>query len=200
MRGTGYMMLQWQQRRILSVLFYAKYGRTDWKNVIGINGSGNSGTSSLLGMQDTTPETIGEGYTNFWGIEGFGQRERVYRVVSCPNNIIEVTDGADERSYTLDFGYSGVDYITKCIIGESLDFIPRDDAEDGTSTTGYCDYHTIGSYNDRNVCCCQGIIGIHQSPYSEDERGQYGNARIAFRGTLVINNDSTAFKALTAIN
>jgi hypothetical protein len=202
-RGSGYMLLQWKQRRILSVLYYAQYGRTDWQNVIGYQPNlidKKSGLSASMGMQDSTPEIASSVIQTFWGLEAFGRTEWVYKAMSVPT--LEITDGETVRTYSDSF-FSAMQtyYITKCHIDDNLDFAPRQDGSNGTETTGYCDWHKLGGvHEERYVCKCRGIIGLERVYYNEDEVVYGDLKRLAFRGTLVFENNSETFKSLTAIN
>lgn len=212
-RGNGYSLIKWKHHGIMAVLYFALYGNTNSQAVIGAGlGAGNRqcGSTSSLGMTDTVAS---ETAINFWGLEnwwgaGYEFFENVtFFYDTWTWKIVEDDGTIRERKART---YSS--YLGKCYIDTYLDFgIERPDSTATYSaTTGYCDEvsHYMSSANERvmergaNVTGYMGILAMHTIiDSSTATNGNYeGGSRICFRGTIIINNDSTAFKALTAIN
>lgn len=211
-RGKGYSLIKWRHHGIMAVLYFALYGNTNSQAIIGSGiGPANRacGSTSSLGMTDTVAS---EAAINFWGLEnwwgaGYEFFENVtFLYDTWTWKIVEDDGTIRERTAR---GYSN--YLGKCYIDIYLDFVERPDSRVNYSeTTGYCDEvsHYMSSANERVVqrgamtTAYNGVLGMMtQIDSSASNVGNYlGGSRICFRGTIIINNDSTAFKALTAIN
>lgn len=211
-RGNGYSLIKWRHHGIMAVLYFALYGNTNSQAIIGSGiGPANRacGSTSSLGMTDTVAS---EAAINFWGLEnwwgaGYEFFENVtFLYDTWTWKIVEDDGTIRERTAR---GYSN--YLGKCYIDIYLDFVERPDSRVNYSeTTGYCDEvsHYMSSANERVVqrgamtSAYNGVLGMMtQIDSSASNVGNYsGGSRICFRGTIIINNDSTAFKALTAIN
>lgn len=212
-RGNGYSLIKWKHNGIIAALYFAFYGNTNSQEVIGIGleaGNRNCGSTASLGMSDTSAS---EEAINLWGLEnwwGAGYEFFENVIYYYDTHIWKITedDGTvRERKSTLNSGFLG-----QCYIDFHLDFgIERSDSKVSYSdTTGYCDgyFHWAFLDSERPVLrgglsrSERGLLGMHTAYSSSDSvTGNYfGGSRICFKGTILTNNDSTAFKALTPIN
>lgn len=212
-RGNGYSLIKWKHNGIIAALYFAFYGNTNSQEVIGIGleaGNRNCGSTASLGMSDTS---VSEEAINLWGLEnwwGAGYEFFENVIYYYDTHIWKITedDGTvRERKSTINGGFLG-----QCYIDFHLDFGIEclDSKASYSATTGYCDRyaHYVSSANERPVLrgvldtSGTGLLGMH-TDYSSSASvtGNYfGGSRICFKGTILTNNDSTAFKALTPIN
>lgn len=212
-RGNGYSLIKWKHNGIIAALYFAFYGNTNSQEVIGIGleaGNRNCGSTASLGMSDTSAS---EEAINLWGLEnwwGAGYEFFENVIYYYDTHIWKITedDGAvREREATRNGSFLG-----KCYIDFHLDFgIERSDSNGSYSaTTGYCDdySHYTSGVKERpvlrgNLGTSQtGLLGMFTDHSSSDSviGNYFGGSRICFKGTILTNNDSTAFKALTPIN
>lgn len=183
-RGIGYMITQYHMRCLTNFLYLAIYGNTDSQKVIPDN--------YFLGM-----------YGLF--ISGAEWIDNIY-VNNEDNNFIVYENGRD-RIIDTPIDYSSSGFISKLVIGENLDIIPKE--IEGTSTTGYCDnyysnknyrYMLTGSASAQggSASNSSGMFYILMSMNDSAQSNRY--ARLAFTGNLIEYTDVEAFKALPIIN
>lgn len=203
-RGNGFTMHKFRYNSMLAMLFYASYGNLNAQTVIGLgpyDANLTTGGTNDLGMEDTTAGINGDDTTNFWGLECLWSacREYVCDLEQVYDTKVRLQLTIDGVPYIYDTKFDG--YILKTAIGENLALIPTELG--GTATTGYCDYIT-GPSTSGQVPSVGGIGSPISGPASLGfaDPGTYTRTdatRLCFRGNIIINNDSTAFKALTAI-
>lgn len=204
-RGNGYSLIKWKHHCIMAFLYYAMYGNMNCQSTIGSGTTSEDATGyrNNFGMED-----YGVGIINFWGLENWwAQRNRntlldnVLVSVSWPQAKWEITE--DDGSVREVNGSYSADFVLKMVIGEHLDLIPSE-RQTGSATTGYCDkvYHknnadglVVAKYD---YYAEGGVAGLYIN-YTPSDSNNFLGSRLAFRGNIIINNDSTAFKALTAI-
>ena len=207
-RGQGYTLVKWKHHNIMAFLFYAMYGNMNCQAIIGAGAtdSHTTGQTDALGMEDTLNDG-GNSPINFWGLEDWWgyKSEYIDNVVFNPvtgNGVWKITeDDGEERDVQ---GVKVDGYMSKAIIGENLDLIPSSTAV-ASETTGYCDkvMTNNGGVNRyvRRSNITNALAGVaYFTVFDVTSRGSSFVSRLCFRGTIIINNDSTAFKALTAIN
>lgn len=207
-RGQGYTLVKWKHHNIMAFLFYAMYGNMNCQAIIGAGetDSHTTGQTDALGMEDTLNDG-GNSPINFWGLEDWWgyKAEYIDNVVFNPvkgNGVWRITeDDGEERDVQ---GVKVDGYMSKAIIGENLDLIPSSTAV-ASETTGYCDkvITNNGGVNRyvRRSNITNALAGVaYVTVFDVTNRGSSFVSRLCFRGTIIINNDSTAFKALTAIN
>lgn len=215
-RGNGFSLFRWEHNSIIIFLTYALYGRTDITAVVGGEGATTFyvGDTISLGMEDTTPDNASK--SNTWGIESFVEKKSnmlqyidgaFYRLeVNKMFFDIERSNGETQRYQVPRNGNTTLwGWISKIYIGKHLDILYK--SYDASSTSGFCSFfqsqNNIGT-SVRPACRNYTFCGISNSDYATTTDSLNTNlvvhaARITFKGTINIQNNSTAFKALTAI-
>lgn len=204
-RGNGFTMHKFRYNSMLAMLFYASYGNLNAQTVIGLGPSNTNdltiGSTNDLGMEDTAAGINGDDTTNFWGLECLWSAcgEYVCDLEQVYDTKVKLQLTIDGVPYIYDTKFNG--YILKMAIGENLALIPTEIG--GTATTGYCDY-IDGPTTSSQVPSVGGPgsakYGAASLDFENPNSYEITDAtRLCFRGNVIINNDSTAFKALTAI-
>lgn len=204
-RGNGFTMHKFRYNSMLAMLFYASYGNLNAQAVIGLGPANTNGltigSTNDLGMEDTAAGINGDDTTNFWGLECLWSAcsEYVCDLEQVYDTKVKLQLTIDGVPYIYDTKFNG--YILKTAIGENLALIPTEIG--GTATTGYCDY-IDGPTTSAQVPSVGGpgsaMYGAASLDFVNPETYDRSDAtRLCFRGNIIINNDSTAFKALTAI-
>lgn len=204
-RGEGFSLRKWKHHCIIAFLFYAKYGNTNSQFIIGTGSSStkNTGLTNALGMEDTSAATGGnDGSINIWGLENWYHNKGEFFDNITYNNSGKIYSIVEDDGTSREIvGASGISkYVSKFIIGDHLDVIPS--ATEGSETSGFCDQiyinyaGTISTYVYYGMGA-EGITSI-RSDRNITKDSNYGT-RLAFRGNIVINNNSATFKSLTAI-
>jgi hypothetical protein len=192
------MSMKWYN--ILTLLFYAKYGTTNFGSVLSSSYTGASYSTGITydkGMQDIPAASGSSKVNNFWGIEGlvFAFRtEFVQNVLvdySSPNHIWKITE--EDGTVRTVTGAEIAGYISKIALGEHLDIIPTDVS--ATSTTGFCIKFERAASNNRVLRVALGSNLAANIPNNSSA----GLGRLAFRGTIIEESDPAVFKSLTAI-
>lgn len=205
-RGEGFVVADWQMHNVMAMLFYARYGSTNSKSVIGTGGSYAAvGTCDAFGMQDTKGSNpvvgINDGgelangtSLNFWGLEDWWGHFRQYlgKVSVEKDGTWTLTEPDGTKRYIQGPTNSG--YVSKMLFGNKGDMLPMELG--GTYNTCFCSNYTHTSSSYGHPKRKDGVVGVD---------GSYGytssdiTGRLAFRGNCVIEPSSEAFKALTAI-
>lgn len=194
--GTGFSCMKLRHHNILGVLFMARYKDTDSSNILGM-GYYNiaSGQSDTIGMADTVAGGNGDGFVNFWGLEGiYGNVTEVICDAKLDDSGIHVTedDGTvrDLPQNTITF------FGIKMIYGDNLDLIPTSYS---LTSKGYGDVMIMGSthpgylntYSNRNA----GGSGLFAIGSGETGMEAYAG-RLFFDGEIVEEKDPAVFKSL----
>ena len=148
-------------------------------------------------MNDTT----NGGVNNLYGVEGMVLSANGIFIGNVlvdyvnPNHIWKITESdGTVRSVVGSKGSTG--YIGKVVIGNSLDFIPLEIDDYGTNSTNFCTLFERAASSNRVVSVQLGRLITASKP----NNNSYADGRLAFRGTIIEETDSTVFKSLTAIN
>lgn len=207
-RGEGFVLADWQMHNVMAMLFYARYGMINSRNVIGTGGNNaniETGTCNAYGMQDTKGSNpvvgINDGgelangtSLNFWGLEDWWGYYNQYigKVSIAQDGTWNLTDSDGTTRAIQTTSSSG--YVSKMLFGNKGDMIPIE--VDGTGNTCFCSYYTYAKTSKGRPKRTGGVVGINASnnATSYDITG-----RLAFRGNCVIEPSSEAFKVLTAI-
>jgi hypothetical protein len=199
-RGAGYSLVKWKHHSMMAFLFYALYKNTNSQKIIGTGASSISatGTSNNIGMSDGGTTAI-----NFWGLEAWWgwKHEFVDNIVTYGMGQCDIIedDGSARRitSLTIQTGY-----IERLSIGEHLDAIPT--MKGGGENCSYCDYYFSGVENcastrgGNNVYGETGICAFNTSVGKTYSDSTY-SSRLAFRGNIIEEKDSSVFKNITAL-
>ncbi len=217
-RGVGYQLVDWQMHCVMALLYYCQYGHTDCQDKIGI-GTGLCtklpGQTNVDGMRDTKGSNPVAGLNdagtdgnsksiNFWGLENWwGNKEEYIDNVVVDNYNWKITepDGAVREPGKAATRNS---YITKLMFGEGCDMIPT--AASGSNSTGFCDDYTGSSSSacavlrSGSYSFVDGGVAYVDAHYGSTYTGTFSGSRLAFRGTCIIESDSTTFKAIEITN
>lgn len=211
-RGNGFSIVKWKHHCIMAFLYYAMYGNMNSQAIVGAGTysySKSTGGTNALGMEDTVAGGNGDSSSiNFWGLENWWGNiaEWVDNVCVNPEStdftwVITEDDGTERFAY----GVRAEGYMRKAIIGKHLDLIPSTNIN-ASATTGYCDnvLHSTDELNrivrrSHNYNTVSGGVSYCAINSSSIVSFSEAGSRLCFRGNIIINNDSTAFKALTAI-
>lgn len=151
-RGDGYTLVKWKHHCIMAFLFYARNLYTNSQGVIGTGKtSANTGSSDLLGMEDTKSGVNGESQAiNFFGLEawwGNNVNEWIdnvtYNIVASDYTFRIIEDDETTRDVT---SARIAGFGSKMVIGENLDLIPSSSTA-ATENTGFCDQQTTSTGN-----------------------------------------------------
>jgi hypothetical protein len=202
----------------MAILFYAQYGHTNSQDKIGkgtdsfskkcgetnANGMNDTkGTSPVIGMNDAGANGNSQSI-NFWGLENWWGNKGEWIdnvVVNSYNWEITEPDGTVRKP-----GKAGSlnIYITKMMFGDCCDLIPM--AENGSETTGFCDFYYASSSSARVVMRSYasahadgGVAFLYASLGFESSNWNY-SSRLAFRGQCVEAESVATFKSLTVIS
>lgn len=212
-RGTGYQIIDYNQHCTIALFLYAKYGRRDLRNVLGYRNSVLSGVgwSASSGVKDSDLNPNPD-----YGAVGL-----------CLENVYdggyEIMDGItyyhDNNSHNRTYTITNLDGSTRTVIkyvGVSNGYIRHIVAEEGgtffdalpvensgSSNTYYTDYFNGGynvnytllrSQSDPQKCGPISLSGFALNSISSDV-----TSRLAFRGSIIVEEDVEAFKALPVI-
>lgn len=198
-RGVGFSLVKWKHHCILAFLFYALYGTTLGSSILGKGKESQTnvaGGTNALGMTDTTSDNTG--FVNFLGIENwFGARSCWLGNATASSTTLTITeDDGSERKISI---ASSTGYISKVAIGQQLDLAPTELG--ATSQTGYCSNLGGDGSGVLATHCFNAGAGNFAEVFLKSKTYTYRNigTRIAFRGVLKIETDTSAFKALSAI-
>ena len=200
-RGNGYISMPFKWYNIITLLYYAQYGTTNFRNIFtdAIYSQFTTGVTSSNGMNDATNGVV----NNFYGVEGL-VLSLVPTIIGnalvdyvSPTHVWKITEQDGTVRNVVGSG-ADIGYIMGMAIGESLDFIPNriDTAGFGTSTTGYCTLFSRAASSNRVV----GVIIGDQIIADKPNNNRWSHGRLSFRGTIIEETDPTVFKSLTAIN
>lgn len=212
-RGTGYQQVDWQMHCVISSLYFAMYGNTDFNGSIGKGTDSfnkKTGQTDSLGMFDTVAGGNGDSQsTNFWGVENWigDCTEYIHDFINVARTMIGTVNdpvNGGVRQLSL-FAYEG--HPKKMRFGRYLDLIvSTDDPKNGSYTTGYCssqNWKNSVSYNriaqrsfegrGRGIAACIGYNSLSNT-YTWD------GSRFAFRGNIVEIDDVQTFKNIVATN
>lgn len=215
--GTGFSQIKWKHHNIMATLYCAMYGNTNSQEILGYGHTVvdrlPSGQTNELGMSDSVNENGEANVVNFWGLENWwGDLGQALCNTDIGNDWVNSSAaGGLEIEITEDDGTNRtmilkrIGYATKFVLGEHLDMFPTE--FNGSATTGYCDYCGDGGNALRyiyvgkakpNINGAHGIFcfGFHANGYYNDNIG----SRLAFKGNIIIENNSATFKSLTTIN
>lgn len=210
-RGTGYQIIDYNQHCTIALFLYAKYGRRDLRNVLGYRNSkvSNTGWSSSLGNKDSdsnpNPDygSVGLCLENVYDggyeiMDGITFNRDVYINTYTITNL----DGST-RTITKNVNNTA-GYIRNIVAeegGSFFDVLPTSNG--GNSSTYYTDYfYGIASTNcllvrgslDIQKC---GPIALYYLGFNSGDTNI--TSRLAFRGSIIVEEDVEAFKALPVI-
>lgn len=196
-RGTGFSTVKWKHHCIMAWLFYAWYSNT---NCQAICGSGTSdypkttGATNSLGMTDTTTENGNSMSINFWGLENWwGDIYETIDNISVDGATWTITeDDGSTRTVvtTTTSGYISRINNMKDEVAEWLDLVPV--LNEGSATTGLCDYHYYNSNSDlvvyRSYSAASDRGGVAYVRAADSASGSYSaiGSRLAYRGDYII--------------
>lgn len=210
-RGTGYQIIDYNQHCTIALFLYAKYGRRDLRNVLGYRNSkvSNTGWSMSLGNKDSdsnpNPDygSVGLCLENVYDggyeiMDGITFNRNVYINTYTITNL----DGST-RTITKNVNNTA-GYIRNIVAeegGSFFDVLPTNNG--GNSSTYYTDYfYGIASTNcllvrgslDIQKC---GPIALYCLGFNSGDTNI--TSRLAFRGSIIVEEDVEAFKALPVI-
>lgn len=210
-RGTGYQIIDYNQHCTIALFLYAKYGRRDLRNVLGYRNSkvGSTGWSSSLGNKDSdsnpNPDygSVGLCLENVYDggyeiMDGITFNRNVYINTYTITNL----DGST-RTITKNVNNTA-GYIRNIVAeegGSFFDVLPTNNG--GNSSTYYTDYfYGIASTDcllirgslDIQKC---GPIALYCLGFNSGDTNI--TSRLAFRGSIIVEEDVEAFKALPVI-
>lgn len=227
-RGEGYSLIQLKHHNIISFLSYAKYGTTNIDAIVGTGKNydisysqpqfHSFGATDAKGMEDTTTDTSAESNTNIWGLESWNGQ--VMQEFCGIYGEVRQQDGNEKRlGLYYDDGKDGIlintykqtagtyqyGYLMKAIIGPDLEALPLELSAQGSSSTGYCGYMSFYQQSNGKVVLMKSssFMALTITTMRMEDNTTYYNSRcsrLAFCGDIKIENNSTAFKSLTAIN
>lgn len=196
-RGTGFSIFPMKWFNILNLLYYAKYGTTNFLSTYpsSLKDVFTTGGSNSTGKSDSQNEN------NFWGIEGL---VRSYSGNFIGNVIVDFVSTTEPKTHKWKIsendgsvrevtGTMESGYVKKMVFGENADIIPSQGG--GTSTQGFCVDFTRAASSNRAVYVSLG----YSIKANAANNNSISHGRLSFRGNIVIQNDSTIFKSLTAI-
>ena len=210
-RGTGYQIIDYNQHCTIALFLYAKYGRRDLRNVLGSRGTllNNTGWSISSGVKDSDSNPNSD-----YGAVGL-----------CLENVYdggyEIMDGItfNRNVYTNTYTITNLDGSTRTITknvnntsgyiknilaeegGSFFDVLPTNNG--GSSNIWYTDYfYGIASTDcllirgslDIQKC---GPIALYCLGFNSGDTNI--TSRLAFRGSIIVEEDVEAFKALPVI-
>ena len=210
-RGTGYQIIDYNQHCTIALFLYAKYGRRDLRNVLGYRNSkvGSTGWSTSLGNKDSdsnpNPDygSVGLCLENVYDggyeiMDGITFNRNVYTNTYTITNL----DGST-RTITKNVNNTA-GYIRNIVAeegGSFFDVLPTNNG--GNSSTYYTDYfYGIASTDcllirgslDIQKC---GPIALYCLGFNSGDTNI--TSRLAFRGSIIVEEDVEAFKALPVI-
>ena len=203
-RGTGFTLNKLKHRNIINFLFYAQYGNTNSQAILGTGSTSNYkiiGATNSLGMNDTSVEN--KKSINFFGLEGLhGDKHEWLDNVINNKNVWSVTE--DDGSVRTISAGTNSGWITKISIGEHLDITPVEVGD--SSTAGLCDYYDTAFDNNLGIQIggsatidANAGFAYVASYASVGYAAAAIGSRLAFRGNIIKETDTTTFKSLIPI-
>lgn len=208
-RGTGYQIIDYNQHCTIALFLYAKYGRRDLRNVLGFKNAvlSSPGWSMSLGNKDSNPNpdygAVGLCLENVYDggyeiMDGITFNRNVY------NNTYTITN-LDGSTRTITKNVNNTSGYIKNILAEEggsfFDVLPTNNG--GSSNIWYTDYFygiTSADYLlirgsvDTEKC---GPIALYCLSFNDTKID--ATSRLAFRGSIIVEEDVEAFKALPVI-
>ena len=205
--GNGYQLIDWRMHCVIGCLFYALYGNTNSRKVLGrgMYETMENGYTNSIGMTDTVAETsIGETPINFLGLENwYGHKEEIIGdMISLGGNtvLIKSNDIHEDRQFLIN---SDFDYGKHYRFGKYLD-LSCDTSGNGSNNTYYCDMNS-GTKNENYVAKCSvdvynygGISSLGLDILDYMPNVTY-SSRLAFRGICTKAESVETFKSLPVI-
>lgn len=210
-RGTGYQIIDYNQHCTIALFLYAKYGRKDIRNVLGSRDTilNNTGWSISSGVKDSDSDpnpnygSVGLCLENVYDggyeiMDGITFNRNVYTNTYTITNL----DGST-RTITKNVNNTA-GYIRNIVAeegGSFFDVLPTNNG--GNSSTYYTDYfYGIASTDcllirgslDIQKC---GPIALYCLGFNSGDTNI--TSRLAFRGSIIVEEDVEAFKALPVI-
>lgn len=209
-RGIGYSAVKIKHANIIAFLFFAMYGTTDVKEIIGEGtfGTGNdvTGETTAIGMNDTHKS---DHSTKLLGLEDWYTKhyESFSDIKIINNKTWEIEEDNEIRTYEKDFSGGSVD---KIYINRFLDVIPKNVGNNNNFR--YCSFMYGYAQNVRaydiyplksgspNVQDMKntGIVSIN-SYNGSNYAAPHSSSRLCFQGNL-IKTSVQKFKQLSIIN
>lgn len=213
-RGAGYQIIDYYQHCTIALFLYAKYGRRDLRNILGIKTDKitQTGWSRSFGNGDSS--TLDLSIVNSYGSLSMGI-ENIYDAG------YEIMDGItfSRVNYNNTFSITNLDGSIREVIsynthsaggyirnikaeegGSFFDVLPTNTG--GGSETFYTDYFTYSTF-DTAILLRAGILSNKSGAlYLEaqlDNRASYNTTRLAFRGIIKVEEDVETFNALPII-
>lgn len=210
-RGTGYQIIDYNQHCTIALFLYAKYGRRDLRNVLGSRDTvlNNTGWSASSGVKDSDSDpdpnygAVGLCLENVYDggyeiMDGITFNRNVY------NNTYTITN-LDGSTRTITKNVNNTNGYIKNILAEEggsfFDVLPTNNG--GISNRYYTDYFygiasadylLIRASSDPQKC---GPIALYC--FASNNTSSDVTSRLAFRGTIIVEEDVEAFKALPVI-
>ena len=162
-----------------------------------------AGGTNSLGMTDTTTSNGNSMSINFWGLENWwGDIYEWEDNVVVDARVWKVTED-DGTVRTAGTAYSSDGWVSKMMIGNYLDTIPK--AASGSDLSGFCDYYYPSSSSSRVVLRSYGStdssggLVCADAHYDSSHAYSFVGSRLAFVGTVIEAASVAAFKAASAI-
>ena len=196
-RGSGFSTLPMKWYNILYLLYYAKYGMTNFasKYSSAIGTSYTTGVSNSVGMTDSPTGN------NFCGIEGLVRSSLCNYIGNVLLDFVSTTTPRTHKWKITESGGSVREvigtieggYVQKMVFGANADIIPA--TGNGTSSQGFCVNFTRTASSNRAV-----YVSLGAQIYANVPNNNSASVgRLAFRGTIIEESDPAVFKSLTAI-
>ena len=213
-RGTGYHLVTWEWFNMMIALYLGYYGNMNSQEICGygtiVKNHSLGGTNSL-GMNDTS-SIDNPDFVNFWGLEDWWANNcsAIDNIslakYSSTSGTLTVTNPISGSTRTLSTKCSfGTGYVSfnKRVITSQLDIFPGVSHTSGANQLGWCDAWTLASAGKPRMGGNTGHpnYGISNIFFNWDGAASvYSCTRIAFTGTIVLQNNVSTFKGLTPIN
>ena len=189
-KGEHFGLVSMDDMNILFFMFLAVYRRFD----ASIIGSGNyrskakSGVSDSIGVADSVE---GNDYSSFLGLEDIRQEQILYGSLAKAGKIVNADKpimGINGRELNYTDTSEQYKYVTKILIGEHLDVIPKE--LNGTSSTGYkASFYTAERQKTTN--CVVKVKDLRQYTIveaSDNFNVRYAHFRLTYNGDHVIES------------
>lgn len=192
-----FQIVTYEAHQVMALLYMAYYGNTDGQETIGAGTDSYpkvTGITKVDGMNDTVTENSRS--INFWGLENwwgdiFEWMDNLESYnTSGGVNVLDY-DGRTKRQMQ---GTTSSGYITKMLLGETLDMLAR--VTYGSTNTYYCDFGSVNtntgrvayrSYSNTNVI--GGPFCLNVNSDSSTAIG-YSGSRLSYYGRVTISKGS----------
>ena len=189
-----FMIVTYEAHQVMALLYLAYYGNMNGQAVIGSGTSSYpkvTGQTNVDGMNDTVAENSRS--INFWGLENWwGDIHEWMDNLKSYNRFGGVNvlgyDDSDKRQMQC---ATSSGYITKMLLGETLDMLAR--VTNGSATTYYCDLCYVNASTGQYVFF-RSVSGNHTNSgpfclyayYSSSSTQNSSGSRLLYNGRVTI--------------